>query len=289
MRRPLPTILLLVVVLGACAAPPTSSPPSAPVASHVSPSSAPPSASPDAPSAIGSSSTTSPVPVATPGPRSTPAVEVAAPSPSIVTTPSPTATPGGATAVNLARVADFVPQYTFDWCVGASIQMTRSIVTGEREESRASQRRYWEMARERTIGSPYGGANPVGWAAALNDLDLGPYRLVSLPTFDTAVSTAARALAQTGRPVGLVMWAGRHAWLMTGYEATADPVSDPRARITRVRVMDPLYPHGSRWGPSPEPNQLVSRKTLRRQFVLRDRPDYDFGVEPGWLVVLPLS
>jgi hypothetical protein len=53
--------------------------------------------------------------------------------------------------------------------------------------------------------------------------------------------------------------------------------------------MDPLYPHGSRWGPSPEPNALISRKALRRQFVERNRPDYDFGVEPGWLLVLPVG
>jgi hypothetical protein len=112
---------------------------------------------------------------------------------------------------------------------------------------------------------------------------------VSLPSFDQALTRAAVAIAETGRPVGLVMWAGRHAWLMTGYEAAGDPVHDTDARITRVRVMDPLFPHGSRWGPSPEPNQLVTRKVLRRQFVLRDRPDYDFGMEPGWLLVLPVS
>jgi hypothetical protein len=219
-------------------------------------------------------------PAPSPGPSSTPAADPAA---------TPAERPAARLALSLARPADFVPQYTFDWCVGASIQMTRSIVTGDREESRASQRRYWEMARARTIGSPYGGANPAGWTAALNDLDLGPYRLVSLPSFDDALTRAARALAETGRPVGLVMWAGRHAWVMTGYEATGDPARDADARVTRVRVMDPLYPHGSRWGPSPKPNQLVTRKVLRRQFVLRDRPDYDFGMEPGWLLVLPVS
>ncbi len=190
-------------------------------------------------------------------------------------------------AVNLARVADFVPQYTSYWCVGASLQMAKSIITGDRNEARRSQRRLWEMARDRSP-SPYGGANPIGWTAALNDLGLGPYRLVSRPTFDAAVTTAARALAETGRPVGLVMWAGRHAWLMTGFTSTDHPRRDD-ARVTRVRVMDPLYPHKSRWGRSPAPNRLVSLETLARQFVMRDRPDYDFGVEPGWLLVLPVS
>jgi hypothetical protein len=214
----------------------------------------------------------------------------ATPGPSAERAPEPTATPAaGPYAINLAKVADFVPQYTFEWCVGASIQMARSIITAERNESRASQRQLWQMARDRTVGSPYGGANPAGWAAALNDLGLGPYRLVSLPTFDAAVGEAARALADTGRPVGLVMWAGRHAWVMTGFESTADPRIDRDARVTRVRVMDPLYPHGSRWGPSPAPNRLIRLETLARQFVMRDRPDYDFGVDPGWLLVLPIE
>jgi hypothetical protein len=235
----------------------------------------PPSPSPSA--------TATPVATTTPTPAPT-----ATPEPTASSTPKPTAAPKPF-AVNLASVADFVPQYTFDWCVGASIMMARSIITDSRNETRSSQRRLWQLARDLTIGSPYGGANPAGWTAALNELDLGRYRLVSLPTFDAAVDRAALALATTKRPVGLVMWAGRHAWVMTGFKATADPRTHDDARVTRVRVMDPLYPHGSRWGPSPAPNRLITRKTLAKQFVKRDRPEYDFGVEPGWLLVLPVD
>ena len=234
----------------------------------------------------------SPLPTASPVAREKPATSSATetPWPSAERVPEPAATPvAGPYAISLAKVADFVPQYTFEWCVGASIQMARSIITGNRDESRTSQRQLWEMARDLTVDSPYGGANPAGWAAALNDLGLGPYRLVSLPTFDAAVREAARALADTGRPVGLVMWAGRHAWVMTGFESTADPRINQDARVTHVRVMDPLYPHGSRWGPSPAPNRLIGLETLARQFVRRDRPDYDFGVDPGWLLVLPVE
>ncbi len=254
-------------------------PPATPDVAAVIPSAAPAVESP--PPAIAS-----PMPaVVAPPPGAS-----AAPVPSPARSPEPSAIPdAGPYAINLATVADFVPQYTFEWCVGASIQMARSIITGTRNESRASQRRLWEKARDLTVGSPYGGANPAGWAAALNDLDLGPYRLVSLPTFDAAVRRAARALADTRRPVGLVMWAGRHAWVMTGFKATADPRTDRGATVTRVRIMDPLYPHGSRWGASPAPNRLITLETLGRQFVRRDRPDYDFGVDPGWLLVLPVG
>ena len=298
MRRPVPAMLLALAILAGCA--PTGgagspAPSSAHSASDVALATMPaPSPRPTG-SAPAPAATREPAPTAAPAatraptPRSTP---TATPTPAPESTPSVPPgreRPDRPYEINLATAADFVPQYTFEWCVGASLQMARSIVTGDREESRASQRRLWELARTLTMGSPYGGANPAGWTAALNDLDLGPYRLVSLPTFDEAVRRAARAIVQTGRPVGLVMWAGRHAWVMTGFTATANPRRDPDARITRVRVMDPLYPHGSRWGASPAPNELIRLKTLARQFVRRDRPDYDFGVDPGWLLVLPVE
>ena len=116
-------------------------------------------------------------------------------------------------------------------------------------------------------------------------LGLGPYRLISVPDFDAAVKTAARALAETGKPVGLVVWAGHHAWLMTGFEATGDPrLAD--ARVTGVRVMDPLYPHESKWGRAPAPNRLIGLDALGRQFVRRHRPDYDLA-RPVRLVAHP--
>jgi len=275
MRRHVPALVLVLALLAACAPAegfePTT-PPTPTGAALVAPS---PSATPS-PTAI---------PTATPSPTARPT-----PAPTATTTPAPTAAPEPKPyAINLASAADFVPQYTFEWCVGASIMMARSIITDSRNESKASQRRLWQLARDLTVGSPYGGANPAGWAAALNDLDLGRYRLVSQPTFDAAVDRAALALAETKRPVGLVMWAGRHAWVMTGFKATADPRKHDDARVTRVRVMDPLYPHGSVWGPSPAPNRLITRRTLAKQFVKRDRPEYDFGVDAGWLLVLPVD
>jgi hypothetical protein len=301
MPRSVPVLLLALVVFAGCAPADAIERPPAAVATAATASVAPRAADVSQPRA-----TVEPTPVVTGTPTAS-ATPAPTETPTATATPAPTETPAPSSepakppadhapdrinsasatvSTSLAKVADFVPQYTFQWCVGASLQMARSIITGHRNESRRSQGRLWRMARDRSA-SPYGGASPVGWTAALNDLDLGPYRLVSAPAFDAALATAARALARTKRPVGLVMWAGRHAWVMTGFESTGNPRRDEDARVTRVRVMDPLYPHGSVWGRSPAPNSLVSRKALKRQFVIRVRPDYDLGVAPGWLLVLP--
>lgn len=201
------------------------------------------------------------------------------------------ATPQRPFAMNLYRKGDFVAQYTFEWCVGASLQMALNLTTDEAHTSRADQERLWQMARDRS-SSPFGGANPTGWTATLNELGIGPFRLVSIPTMDEALAVAAEAIRATRRPVGLVMWHGRHAWVMTGFAATADPRRSDDFDVTGVNVLDPLYPHGSEtWGPSPKPNTLVSPATLAKQFVVRDvtRSRVDLGVPSGYLMILPIA
>jgi hypothetical protein len=192
-------------------------------------------------------------------------------------------------AMNLYRKGDFVAQYTFELCVGASLQMALNMATDQSRTTRTDQEALWAMARD-TSFSPFGGANPRGWTATLNDLGIGPYELVSLPTFEEALTVAAEAIRATGRPVGLVMWRGRHAWVMSGFESTADPRTFDEFDVTGIRVLDPLYPHGSaRWGDSPKPNSLVSPETLAEQFVLRDSTRVNLGVPPGFLLVLPVA
>ena len=236
-----------------------------------------------------------PAPTATPAPSPT-ATATPTATPTLSPTPPPTPTPADEAvlepyAMNLAKRDDFVAQFTFEWCVGASLQMALNMATDQERTSRADQGDLWAMARDRSF-SPFGGANPRGWTAALNDLGIGPYVLVSVPDYDDALATAADAIRATERPVGLVMWRGRHAWVMSGFEASADPRASDDFEVTGIRVHDPLYPHGSSvWGKSPRPNSLVSPATLARQFVLRDnqRSRVDLGVASGYLLILPVA
>ena len=207
------------------------------------------------------------------------------PSPS----PAPTVPPPEAFTLNLFEAGDFVPQHTFDWCVGASIQMAWNMVRGDPRSSYEDQEALWEMARRQSSNS-FNGANPRGWAATLNEIGVGPYQLVTVPEYEEALRAAAAAIRDTGRPVGLVMWRGRHAWVMSGFESMGDPALHPDFQVTGVRVLDPLFPHGSgAWGPSPEPNSLLSPEALATQFVIREPRRWSSNLAAGYLLVLPTT
>jgi hypothetical protein len=219
---------------------------------------------------------------ATTRPR-TPAPATAAPSAAL---PTPQPEPF---RLDLYREGDFVGQYTFEWCVGASVQMTLNVLRPEDDRTRATQQRLWERARDLS-DSPFGGANPNGWVPLLNELGIGDWRLVSVPTLDEAVREAARAIRATERPVNLVMWRGRHAWVMSGFTSLGDPAATRDFEVTGVYVLDPLYPNGSSvWGPSPKPNSLLTPEELGEQFVARTRGRIDVGVPPGYLLILPVG
>jgi hypothetical protein len=223
----------------------------------------------------------------------------AAPPPVVALPPAPAQPPAPAPppvpqpfALNLYQEGDFVPQYTFDWCVAASIQMAHNLIDdtgGGSWTDSAQQGELWEMARARSSNS-FNGANPLGWAQVLTEVGMGPYTVASIADYGSALRTAARAIAETGRPVGLVMWSGRHAWVMSGFESIGDPAQFQEFPVTGVRVLDPLYPHGSgQWGPSPAPNSLLTPDELARQFVVREPRRWSSELPAGYLLVLPVA
>jgi hypothetical protein len=216
--------------------------------------------------------------------------DVPAPSPIPTSVPTPSPVPQ-AFALNLYQEGDFVPQYTFDWCVAASTQIMHNLIdeTGAGTwADRTQQGELWEMARARSFNS-YNGANPLGWAQVLTEVGMGPYAVVSIADYEEALRTAARAIADTDRPVGLVMWRGRHVWVMSGFESLGDPDQFPEFSVTGIRVQDPLYPYGSKqWGPSPAPNALLTPEQLSTQLVVREPRRWSSDLPTGYMLVLPL-
>ncbi|MDQ0618713.1 hypothetical protein [Arthrobacter globiformis] len=213
------------------------------------------------------------------------------PAPHRTQSPTPTPRPK-AFALNLYQEGDFVPQYTFEWCVAASIQIMHNLIDDKGAgmwADRVQQRELWEMARARSSNS-FNGANPLGWAKVLNEVGMGSYAVVSIADYEEALQTAARAIADTDRPVGLVMWRGRHVWVMSGFASLGDPDQFPEFSVTGIRVQDPLYPYGDeRWGPSPAPNTLLTPKQLATQFVVREPRRWSSDLPAGYMLVLPLA
>jgi hypothetical protein len=182
--------------------------------------------------------------------------------------------------IDLGRPVDFVAQTNLVQCVGASMQMMLNIIEPGTDRTAKTQLRLQNLAREWSGPSRDGferqGASVRGWTAGLNILGAGPYRLVGAATIQEALLMAARAIRETGKPVGLLMWRGRHAWIMSGFRATGDPLLTG-VRVTAAIVEDPLYPRDSAtWGSSPSPGQALTVSQLGRQFVPR-RTSSRFG------------
>ena len=200
----------------------------------------------------------------------------------------------GSFELDLYRSGDFVAQTNLVQCVGASMQMMINLVSVEDDRTAETQHRLWQLARQYSPPRPADrpprrGASVHGWARGLNEIGEGPYRVVGYPTIEEATAAGARAIRLTGRPVGLLVWAGRHAWVMSGFSATADPLTTSDFQVTGVDVLDPLYPRDSRtWGPSPEPGGRLSLANLGRQFVPRRR-GWSGSLAQMYVIVMPVT
>jgi hypothetical protein len=209
------------------------------------------------------------------------------------------AAPAAPFRLNFYQPGDFVSQTNLVQCVGASMQMMLNMMRPENDTTAEYQLKLQQLARKwsprRFPGTepsqpqrPRRGASSRGWATGLNLLGYGNYIVTSERTLEEAVHRAALGMRQTGQPAGLLVWQGAHAWVLNGFEATGDLLTDPTARVTHVFVLDPLYPRTSSvWGPSPEPNGKLSLQALAGDFVpwRPGRPSPNSG---RFVIVLPL-
>ncbi len=207
--------------------------------------------------------------------------------------------------MNLYSEGDFVHQQTIYWCVAASVQtMINIIEDGEPDRSRRSQRRIHLEARSLDPGHAVfwrqlesGSARKRGlhglglmhWAGMLNADGFGPYEIDRAESPKRAMRRAAKAIRATGKPAGLVVWKGAHAWVMSGFEATADPAYTNDFKVTRVYVSDPWYPDvSSIWGRSRPPNSAITVSALRADYLPYDRPGRQHPKRDGkYMLILP--
>ena len=208
--------------------------------------------------------------------------------------PTVSAAPSSSYQLDLGERADYVGQTNLVQCVGASMQMMLNMMSPRDDRTAATQLRLQRLARAWSGPSRNGrirkGASVRGWARGLTIEGGGPYQVVGKDKIQEALLTAARAMRSTGRPVGLLVWRGRHAWVMSGFRSTKDPLM-PGARVTAAIVEDPLHPYGdsTTWGRSPRPGEALSVGELGTQFVRRRQSSLSPSLSGKFVVVLPFQ
>jgi hypothetical protein len=161
----------------------------------------------------------------------------------VIPAPTDAALPAWNGGIDLYRNGVFTTQKTWRYCTPADVQIMRNIVHHESDHSRAGQDRYWTYMRAHNrYALPIAdGMDPAGWTAGLRHYVDDRYRLVSSRYFSSALKSAVTWLRKRNRPVGLLVAHGDHAWILTGFTATADPAKTSNFKVTSVRVVGPLW------------------------------------------------
>jgi len=171
-------------------------------------------------------------------------------------------------SIDLYRDGVFTTQKTWLWCTAAGVQIVRNIVERDNDHSAAGQRRYfdWMRQRNRYALPETTGVDPQGWTAGLREFVDDRYQLVASRSFAAGLTSAAANLRRTGLPVALTVSNGGHGWILTGFEATADPLMTDDFDVTSVRIVGPLFGRQSKNGYDMRPGTELSAKELRRFF-----------------------
>jgi len=172
-------------------------------------------------------------------------------------------------SIDLYRRGVYSMQRTWHWCTAAGAQIMRNIVHGKSNPRYAQQRRMFRYMRahDRYRIPLRHGVDPAGWAAGLRRFVDPRYQLVTSRSFKAALRSAVRNLRRTNLPVGITVAHGNHAWVLTGFSATADPAKTDDFKVTGVRVTGPLWGRQNRsYGYDMRPNTRLTRKQLKSFF-----------------------
>ena len=163
--------------------------------------------------------------------------------------------------MDLYRSGSFTTQKSWLWCTAAGVQIARNMVKGTRDHTVAGQRRYfnWMRGQNRYSLPLSAGVDAQGWAAGMRHFVDSRYRLVVSTSFSSTLRLAVKRMRLTNLPVGVTVSHGNHAWLLVGFTASGDPVTDAGFRVTGVRVVGPLYGLQSRtYGYDMVPNRKLT-------------------------------
>ena len=130
-------------------------------------------------------------------------------------------------------------------CTAASTAMMMNFIA--HRDLNLSQRTIlrYEQPRDALNDAVQRGSDPLGWSKAAthySPLTGHPttYRWEAYSTRSAALRRAAKQIALTGKPVGLLVSHGRHAMVMTGFSASANPARTSSYTLFSISVSDPF-------------------------------------------------
>jgi hypothetical protein len=134
------------------------------------------------------------------------------------------------------------------------------------------------------------GVDPAGWAAGLRRFVDPRYRLVTSTSFDSALRSAVTSLRRTNLPVAITVAHGDHAWILTGFSATADPAVTTQFSVTGVRVVGPLWGLRNRtYGYDMRPDTRLTPSQLKGFFTPWHYARIRMAWEGRWVSVQPVG
>lgn len=168
-------------------------------------------------------------------------------------------------------------------CTAASTAMMLNFIAGR--DLRLNQMtilRYAQL-RDALNNAKQLGSDPLGWSRALTYFDSRTgkqftYSWEAYSSESAALRRAAKQIALTGKPVGLAIWNGRHAVVMTGFEATGDPRAGDFT-LTHVWISDPYGLSHHRYTAAGSP--------LNAYLELDATPTYDRAWYKKYVIVVP--
>ncbi len=194
--------------------------------------------------------------------------------------------------IDLYRSGVFTTQKTWRWCTAADVQIIRNIVEHRAVHTKRAQKRYFDYMRDHNkYDIPVSdGVDPAGWAAGLHHYVDGRYQLRVDASFKRAIRSAVRSLRRSRLPVGITVAHGNHAWVLTGFTATADPATTSDFRVTSVRVVGPLWGRQSTsYGYDMRPDTKLTRHQFKGFFTAWHYAPIRMSWEGAWVSVQPIG
>ncbi len=230
----------------------------------------------------------SPAPLASLEPSAGAMVLDVSPAPSVTPSPSPSPVPTAViTARNFYRAGSATRQYTIYWCVPGAAQTMVNIIRARTDTTLATQRSLASLILgfNRYVYTDHG--NDIrGWARALNAkmprTALVAYRDRTYATRLAAENAIVNAMLRTHYPVGITIWNGRHARIVTGYRFSQIPGVPSSRRILGFYVSGPYPSIGDPW-----PVAYQSLATFDLAYSRYWEALHRLPWNNAWVVVLP--